>query len=102
MGHLLYGRISAERIDLDDRTLAHLQVAVATKLRRRESFWIEFVHGVDEGGGRVVIWIDHAVPLVFRYISGRLPETDREWVENLVAQANNQGHIIISSSAGGA
>ncbi|MCU1525490.1 MAG: ATP-dependent ligase [Microbacteriaceae bacterium] len=98
MGHLLYGRISAERIDLDDRTLAHLQIAVATKLRRGERFWIEFVHGVDEGGGRVVIWIDHAVPLVFHYVSGRLHETDREWVENMMTQANDQGRIIISSS----
>ncbi|MCU1557734.1 MAG: ATP-dependent ligase [Microbacteriaceae bacterium] len=101
MGHLLYG-FPAESIDLDDRTLAHLQIVVGSKLRRSENFWIEFVHGVDEGGGREVIWIDHAIPLLFRYVSAHHPETDQDWVDELVAQSSNKGHVIIKSSAHGA
>ncbi len=98
MGHLLYG-MTPERVDLDDRTLAHLQIVMSTKLRRRENFWIEFVRGAEEGGGREAIWVDHAMPLVFHYVSVHHPETDRMWIEDLVSQASDRGRVIISLSS---
>ncbi|MET4781564.1 ATP-dependent DNA ligase [Glaciihabitans sp. UYNi722] len=96
MGHLVYG-ISAEHIDLDDRTLAHIQAVIASKLRRSESFWIEFVHDAGRGGRRDVIWVDDAMPFVFRYGSAAHPKIDRKSLDDLLGQASDRGRMIIRS-----
>ena len=49
MGTLIYGGTS--EIDIEDRTLAHMQLAIITKLRRNEQFLLSWDHGVDNGSG---------------------------------------------------
>ena len=42
MGTMQYG--SGSEIQIEDRALAHLKVAIATKLRRNESFTLSWKH----------------------------------------------------------
>ena len=56
MGALIYGSRVSE-LEIEDRTLAHLQFVVATKLRRNEQFMLTWNHGVERGSGRSAIWI---------------------------------------------
>ncbi|KQR50824.1 hypothetical protein ASF88_16470 [Leifsonia sp. Leaf336] len=94
MGTLIYGGTS--EIDIEDRTLAHMQLAIITKLRRNEQFLLSWDHGVDNGSGYSSIWIHPAIPLYFRFAGGRRPSLNREWVEALLTSANSVGglHII--------
>lgn len=91
MGSLTYGCPSLE-ITFDDRVLAHLQIVMATKLRRGENFFFSWPEGSDIGAGRNAIWIDSSIPLYFRYSGSRHPEIDRDWLEQLA--------ILASSSQG--
>ena len=90
MGTLIYnGRTS---IPLDDRTLAHLQVVVISKLRRRESF--AFTATVD--GRQVVAWMGPSVALEFVYSGSRHPILNRDWLELLAqAAASTEGLFIV-------
>ena len=58
-------------------------------LRRREGFfltWNEFEAGTQR---RCSIWIDPAVPLVFRYEDRVAAPIDRDWLEQLAQSANS-------------
>ncbi|PPG99373.1 hypothetical protein C5C33_17935, partial [Rathayibacter sp. AY1H3] len=70
MGKLLYGASGVE-IEFDDRTLTHVQIVIANKLRRRESFFFSWRDDPAVGDGRSSIWLDPSVPLYFKYFGGR-------------------------------
>ncbi|WP_444541793.1 DUF7882 family protein [Agromyces bauzanensis] len=83
------GRMS---LPLDDRVLAHVQVVVVSKLRRRESFAIT----VPVDGSEVVSWIGPATPLEFVYSGNRRPLLNRAWLEQLAESASsNRGLVIL-------
>lgn len=63
MGSLLYGS-DASRVDFADRTLAHLQIVMVTKLRRHECFVLSFQR---DGRGPESVWIHPAIPIRFQY-----------------------------------
>lgn len=50
MGTMQYG--SGSEIQIEDRALAHLKVAIATKLRRNESFTLSWRHPDGDEIGR--------------------------------------------------
>jgi hypothetical protein len=87
VGKLLYG--SSLEVVFDDRVLAHLQLAMGQKLRRREGFFFSWRDEASEGNGRSTLWLEPSIPLVFRYNGGRMPTVNREWLEILVASANS-------------
>jgi hypothetical protein len=89
MGILSYGSGVQHPIEFDDRTLAHLQVVIGSKLRQRQSFFFSWLESVDGGGGRGSIWIDAAIPLGFAYASAQRYKTNREWLEVLMISANS-------------
>jgi hypothetical protein len=89
MGILSYGSGVKHPIEFDDRTLAHLQVVIGSKLRQRQSFFFSWLESVDGGGGRGSIWIDAAIPLRFAYASAQRHKTNREWLEVLMISANS-------------
>ncbi len=64
VGTLRYG---AEAISMDDRTLGHVQRALAGKLRNGEGFLLTWRLSPDEGSGRLSLWCAPGIPLVFRY-----------------------------------
>jgi hypothetical protein len=73
--------------ELDDRTLAHLQIVISTKLRRRECFFLTWVQAPERGSGRHTIWVDNGVPLHMFYGGSRLPAINREWIDALLVAA---------------
>jgi hypothetical protein len=94
MGKLTYD--STVVVDFDDRLLAHLQMVIATKLRRGESFAFSWRDDAAVGDGRTTIWLHPALPLVFKYYGGKQPAINRAWVEALLQTANSSAglHIV--------
>src|ERR1700712_773667 len=94
MGKILYDAYL--EIDLDDRVLAHLQLAMSIKLRRREGFFFSWQKPPGSGEGRTAVWIDASIPLQFIYLGGRMPAINRDWVEALRISSNSAGglHVV--------
>lgn len=93
MGVLVYGGQKA--IEFDDRLLAHLEIVIVSKLRRHEGFLLSWKDDAGPDSGRVAIWLDPAIPLVFNY--EQIPgEINRAWLESLIAASNSTRGIIVS------
>lgn len=92
MGYMVYD--SSTLITFEDRVLAHLEVVIVSKLRRKESFALSWRESADNGDGRTTIWIDPSIPLRFRFSGSRPPTLDREWVERLAAAAASSSGLI--------
>ncbi len=96
MGTLHY---DGDSYDLDDRTLFHLQLAISTKLRRGENFFLTWPVPVEQGSGRHCVWIDNGVPIHIYYSGSRQITVNREWVEALIGSAAHGGGMYIGSEA---
>lgn len=94
MGTLIYGHGDLT-VDFDDRTLAHLQVVIGTKLRRRESFLLSWSDDGQDSDRRTSIWLDTSVPLYFRYLGTRMPELNHDWISQLMAGANSGPGLVL-------
>ncbi|WP_423923295.1 ATP-dependent DNA ligase [Frigoribacterium sp. 2-23] len=95
MGSLIYGTASIE-VEFEDRTLEHLQIVIATKLRRRESFFFSWRDSQRVGDGRSSIWLDPAIPLYFKYSGGRVPSINRDWLSELTTSANSSSGLVLT------
>nr|WP_241985128.1 MULTISPECIES: ATP-dependent DNA ligase [Cryobacterium] len=96
MGMLTYGNGKIE-VEFDDRTLAHLQLVIIAKLRRRESFVFTWTNSKIVGHGRTSIWIDPSIPLQFQYLGNRSPTINRSWVDALMDSANSSSGLILTN-----
>jgi len=83
MGSLHYGSPPAT-FELDDRTLAHVELVVLAKLRRAESFALTLDA---PKGGRSTVWVNASSTLRFEFGAGT-HEINREWLEELIESAN--------------
>jgi hypothetical protein len=92
MGKLIYGSPGTE-IEIDDRALAHIKVAVLAKLRRDEKFAMSWQHGQEGGGGRSTIWLHPSIPLQFVFNGSKQPTLNRAWIDELLATANSAGGL---------
>lgn len=92
MGYLVYD--SSTVIAFDDRVLAHLEVVIVSKLRRKESFALSWREPADNGDGRTTVWIDPSIPLRFRFSGSRPPTLDRQWMEKLAAAAASSTGLV--------
>lgn len=99
MGTLIYGHGDLS-VDFEDRTLAHLQVVIGTKLRRRESFLMSWSDDGQESERRTSIWLDHSVPMYFRYSTTRAPELNHDWISLLMAGANSAAGLALVAEPG--
>jgi hypothetical protein len=97
VGTLFYGA-ARTAIDLDDRVLAHIQIVVISKLRRRESFALTWSDGANVGYGRSTVWINPGTDLHFRFSGSRPPAIDRDWLETMVASANSANGLHIDEA----
>ncbi|WP_054145169.1 hypothetical protein [Frigoribacterium sp. RIT-PI-h] len=96
MGTLRYG---AEAISMDDRTLGHVQRAMAGKLRNGEGFLLTWRLSPDEGSGRVSLWCAPGIPLAFRY-DEPVGAIDSSVVRSLVtASYEGRGHLDAAALA---
>ncbi|MFK0403386.1 hypothetical protein ACIQTT_13705 [Microbacterium sp. NPDC090225] len=94
MGSLHYGG-SDDAIHIDDRALAHLKVAIATKLRRNESFTLSWRHADGGDDGRSTIWLHPSIPLRFTFDDPEAPQLNLKWIEQLMMSANSSGGISL-------
>jgi hypothetical protein len=86
-------------IEIDDRTLAHLKVAVVQKLRRQEAFTVSWQHPPGTPGGRTTLWMHASIPLQFEFIEPEAPELSMEWIEEILRSANSSGGIQLVREA---
>lgn len=93
MGRLIYDHIGPA-VEIDERTLAHLQVVITTKLRRHESFTLSWTR--PDEFGRTTIWIHPAIPVKFDFDDAEPTDLNRAWIQRLVDSANNGGGIILT------
>ncbi|PZE26541.1 MULTISPECIES: ATP-dependent DNA ligase [unclassified Curtobacterium] len=82
MGHLTYGAMRLG-MEIEDRTLAHLQVVIVNRLRRGDSFAFSWKDDVRVGDGRTTIWLHPYCELHFKFIGGRPPRLNRAWIAAL-------------------
>jgi hypothetical protein len=94
VGTLFYGD-SGTPIGIDDRALAHVKVAITTKLRRGESFTLSWIHPDGHARGRSTIWVHPSIALRFVFDSPDPAELSRDWVEELMRSANSTGGITL-------
>jgi hypothetical protein len=96
MGNLFYGNVP-EPIVVPDDLLAHLRVVTTTKLRRGESFTVNW-HETD-APGRSTIWIQPAIPLRFVFDSSEPEQIDPAVLRTMVNQANSSSGLSLEMPA---
>jgi hypothetical protein len=94
MGVLVYG--GHQRIEFDDRLLAHLQIVIGAKLRRHEGLFLSWREESNAGGGRVTVWVDPSQPLMFRYEDPVPPMINRDWLEALTLASNSPRGVVVT------
>ncbi|WP_345802900.1 ATP-dependent DNA ligase [Microbacterium sp. AZCO] len=92
MGRFIYDT-NANAVDIDDRTLAHVRIAIMTKLRRGEAFMFD-VH-VGKGSGHRSFWIHPSIPLQFRFFTTQRHRINRAWIELLIEAASGPSGLTI-------
>ena len=93
MGTLTYDVVS--KVSFEDRALAHLQIVIATKLRRGESFNFSWIKDPSVGSGRTTIWMHPSIPLVYDFDGSRHPTINRDWVDSLMSTANSTTGLVL-------
>ncbi|MFE7843582.1 ATP-dependent DNA ligase [Microbacterium sp. NPDC057407] len=83
------------KVDFDDRTLAHLQVVIASKLRRSESFHFSWKDDASIGDGRTTVWVHPSASLVFKYYGSRPPKLNPAWLNALMFTANSGSGLYL-------
>ncbi|WP_159603988.1 DUF7882 family protein [Agromyces humi] len=83
MGRFIYANVSTAEID--DRTLAHLQVIILRKMEQRQSFPMT----LSAPGRMVTAWISPSTPLEFVYFGNRRPALNEAWLVKLEETASS-------------
>ena len=98
----MYGDTAHEAYSVDDRTLAHIELAISSQLRLGGAFafTLEREH-VPAGRGRHVLWLHPAIPMQFRYQGDRRQiSINPKWVAGLAAvAATDHGLRIVPEPA---
>ena len=87
MGFLYYGN-NSYAVEIDDRPLAHLKIAMLSLLRAGKGVSFSFERGIDNGSGRETLWISPSTELRFRFNGNRPPKVNQDWVRALIAAAD--------------
>ncbi len=95
MGKLIYS--TSREYEFDDRTLSHVKIALVTKLRRHESFLLNWEIPLEQGGGRMSLWISREIPLAFVFSGSRPPALNERWMEALLRTSQRTGGMVIMS-----
>jgi hypothetical protein len=94
MGTLHYG--PALEVVFDDRVLAHLQLVIGAKLRRKEGFFFSWRDDRPDREGRSTIWLEASISLLFRYSAERMPVINREWLDVLSRSSNSAQGLLLT------
>ena len=88
MGYFVYDQ---QEVEIDDRTLAHLQVVIIDKLRRNESFAMNLA----DDKRFVTLWVSPRTAVQFVYAGNRRPSLNRGWLERLADGAGMTGTLSL-------
>jgi hypothetical protein len=94
MGRFIYGNGHA-KVEIEDRTLAHLQHVIGTKLHRSEPFFFTWKEDVSVGGGRHAVWIHPGADLGFKFHGNREPQLSRDWITALAMVASSPSGLYV-------
>jgi hypothetical protein len=100
VGTIVYGATKIT-IHFDDRVLAHLQVVIGAKFRRRETMFFSWKDDPALGDGRSSIWLSTSIPLMISYTLPDRVELNREWLEILSLSANSAQGLVLVDEPGG-
>jgi hypothetical protein len=92
MGRLKFA--NGVRLDLDDRSLAHVNAVMQIKLRRGESFHLSWKDDPTIGDGRTTVWV-HPETSSACTLGSRVAKLDPRWIEALMVTANSVGGMRI-------
>lgn len=87
MGFLYYGN-NSYAIEIADRPLAHLKIAILSALRAGRSVAFCFDRAVDIGSGRETLWISPSTEIRFRFHGSRIPQINEEWLRTIMLTAD--------------
>jgi len=96
MGQLFYGS-DPKPIEIDDRLLQYLQVVLATKLRRGESFTITWTDTESEHS-RTTLWIQPAISLRFQFSSADAQRLSGGYLRQLADQAAMSSGLLLNAA----
>jgi hypothetical protein len=95
MGTLTYSR-SLPPIALPDRTLEHLHIVVARKLREHQRFALNIITGAS---APIQVWLDARIPLVITYATGVATSINERWIRELEASFTAAGLVLAAEPA---
>lgn len=96
MGRLRYDGTS-DPIIIEDVTLAHLKIIIATKLRRQESFMMTWVPRDGGVNRRATVWVHPAIPLQFGFDEEVPPAVDPQRISELMQHLNASGELVLDN-----
>ena len=96
MGRLRYDGTS-DPIIIEDVTLAHLKIIIATKLRRQESFMMTWVPRDSGQNKRATVWIHPAIPLQFGFDNEAAPAVDPKRIAEMMQHLNASGELLLDN-----
>jgi len=97
MGRFIYAEGPNESYRLDDRVLAHLELAIGAKFRRNDSFAFTLEgDDIPAGKGRHVFWMHPSVAVQFQYDGDRrtIP-VNPTWLDALISAASDDHGLRI-------
>jgi hypothetical protein len=90
MGFFVYDN---QEFEVDDRTLAHLQVVIIDKLRRNEAFGMNLA----DGSRLITVWMSPRSRLQFVFVGNRHPTLNRGWLNKLSDNVGMTGMLNLLS-----
>ncbi|WP_345761182.1 hypothetical protein [Diaminobutyricibacter sp. McL0608] len=91
MGTLVYN--GTAEFTFDDRVLAHLQIVIGLKLRRREGFLMTWIDRTTGDEKLTTVWVDPSLSLLFRYSGTEMPQINKEWLILLTESSNSSAGL---------
>jgi hypothetical protein len=87
-------------VNVDDRTLTHLQIVIVKKLRRGETFLMSWKDAPDAGSGRSSIWLHPHVLIHFKFEGSRVPTINERWLAELAESAESSRGLVVTAEHG--
>lgn len=100
MGYLYYGT-TAYAIEVEDRPLAHLKIALLTLLRAGHSVAFSFPRSASAGSGRETLWITPTTDIRFLFLGSRSPAINEAWVRQIMDTANQPSGLHLMAEPAG-
>lgn len=91
MGTLVYN--GTAEFTFDDRVLAHLQIVIGLKLRRREGFLMTWIDRTTGDENLTTVWVDPSLSLLFRYSGTEMPQINKDWLMLLTESSNSSAGL---------